>query len=242
MRKYYIVAMKKVLEVILEYLNDFLDMIYPRVCLNCDTILVYQEEHICIGCKFSLPKTNYHIKSENRLEQKFVFEPKVKAVAAYLYYNKKGVAQKLITEMKYRGVTEIGPLLGRWYSNDLKKVKWPVEMIVPVPLHHSKLSKRGFNQSELFAQGLSDGLDIPVISDAVLRVKKTNTQTQKNKVERWQNMDGVYELSDPAIFKDKHVMVVDDVLTTGATMGELVTLIAKAGAEGIYIACLAAGK
>ncbi|MFY0605503.1 MAG: ComF family protein [Cyclobacteriaceae bacterium] len=232
----------KLWSIIKEYLQDFVDMVYPRVCLGCDTILLYQEEHICMRCKFSLPKTNYHTRKPNRLDQKFVFEPKVMAVAAYLHYNKKGIARKLIGELKYKGVQEVGSMLGYWFANDLKAAEWPVDLIIPVPLHVSKLKRRGFNQSEIIANGLAENLKVPVVTDVVSRVKNTNTQTRKNKVERWQNMDMVYSVQNTTLIKGKNVLVVDDVLTTGATMGQLVESLAKEGVAGIYIATLAAGQ
>ncbi len=225
-----------------EYLLDFVDMVYPRVCIGCNTILLYQEEHICMHCKFSLPKTNYHLSKDNRLEQKFVFEQKVTAVAAYLHYNKKGIAQKLIGELKYRGVQEVGHRLGYWYANDLKMANWPIDIIIPVPLHKSKLKRRGFNQSEIIAHGLAENLELPVNAQLVTRERNTMTQTKKNKVERWQNMDLVYQVHDSKFLEGKNVLVVDDVLTTGATIGGLVEALAKAGVSGIYIATIAAGK
>ena len=182
------------------------------------------------------------MRKENRLEQKFVFEPKVRAVACYLYYNKKGIAQRLIGELKYRGVQEVGYMLGYWYANDLKEAEWSVDMVIPVPLHTSKLKRRGFNQSELFANGLGENLNLPVVTDVVSRVKNTNTQTKKNRVERWQNMDLVYSLQNTDSIVGKNVLVVDDVLTTGATLGELVEALAKENVKGIYIATIAAGK
>jgi len=225
-----------------EFLLDFVDMVYPRVCLNCDTILLYQEEHICMPCKFSLPKTNYHLRKDNPLEQKFVYEPRVKAVAAFLYYNKGGVAQKIISELKYRGVQEVGKKIGNWYGNDLKEMNWVIDFIIPVPLHPSKQKKRGFNQSESFAEGLSEIIEIPIETEVVKRTRNTSTQTRKSKVDRWRNMDEVYALTDPAKIQGKKVMIVDDVLTTGATIGEMVALLSNEGVSHIYIVTMAAGK
>lgn len=225
-----------------EYLEDFVNLIFPRICINCHTILVYQEEHICIKCRLSLPKTEYHLRNDNLLEQKFVYEPKVKSVAAYLYFNKGGVAQKMIHELKYRGQTEIGVTLGRWYGNDLKKVDWSVDYILPVPLHKSKQNRRGFNQSEKFAEGLGEAMELEVKSDVAQRIALTATQTKKSKVERWQNVASIYQITDKELVADKNILVVDDVLTTGATIGELISVLAASGAKGIYIATIAAGR
>lgn len=225
-----------------EYFDDFVNLIFPRVCVNCDTILVYQEEHLCMGCRLSLPKTNYHERKENFLEQKFIYEPKVKAAACYLYFNKGGVAQKLVHEMKYNAQPEIGVALGRWYANDLIKAEWSIDMIIPVPLHRSKLQKRGFNQSEMFARGLGEMLDLEVKTDIVRRIRKTSTQTRKSKVQRWQNMESVYEVAQPEELTDKNILIVDDVLTTGATIGECIAKICEYPVGKIYVATIAAGK
>ncbi|VXD18485.1 ComF family protein [Marinoscillum sp. 108] len=231
-----------VVGIIKEYLQDFVSLIFPRICINCSTILVYQEEHICIKCRLSLPKTDYHLQNANPLKSKFVYEPKVLGVVAYLHFNKGGVAQKLVHELKYRGQQEVGIMLGEWYGYDLIKSNWPVDMIIPVPIHKSKLRKRGYNQADCFAEGLSSSMEIPVRTDLVERKKSTMSQTRKSKVERWQNVNEIYRVTNSAELQGKNLLVVDDVLTTGATLGELVVALSEGGAAGIYIATIAAGK
>lgn len=205
-------------------------------------VLIYQENHLCTKCRLSLPKTNYHLLPDNPLKLKFVYEPKVREVTTYLNFNKGGIAQKLIYELKYQEQPELGVLIGNWYGHDLKKCNWPIDMIVPIPIHKSKLKKRGFNQSERFAVGLAEILGWPVMDDLVIRKRKTSTQTKKSKVERWRNVDSIYSLTASGSVSDKNVLIVDDVLTTGATIGELVELLVRYGVRSVYIATIAAGK
>ena len=228
--------------IIKEYFQDLVNLVFPNVCVNCSTILVYQEEHLCTACRLSLPKTEYHHQKENPLFQKFVYEPKVKTVSAYLHFNRYGIAQHLIHELKYNSKPQLGNMLGQWYARDLKKLDQKLDFIIPVPLHKSKLEKRGYNQSEHIALGMADILEVPVEADIAKRVKRTSTQTKKSKVQRWQNLESVYQIEDSSKLEGANILVVDDVLTTGATIGQLVGEICKFSVNEIHIATIAAGK
>lgn len=221
---------------------DFYYLLFPNVCLHCNTILLYQEKHLCTKCRFSLPKTHYHLLKDNPLEQKFVYEPRVKGVAAFLHYHTGGIAQHLIHSMKYKEQPEIGTLMGRLYGAELLEAPWQIDCIVPVPLHQSKLEKRGFNQSEKFGEGLSEVMEVPMNTELVRRVKRTATQTRKSKVERWQNTQDIYKVMAPYEVARKSILIVDDVLTTGATAGQLVSALVLCQAKRVYIATIAAGK
>ncbi|WP_170148104.1 ComF family protein [Marinoscillum furvescens] len=144
--------------------------------------------------------------------------------------------------MKYKDEPEIGTLMGKLYAPELLEANWPVELIVPVPLHRSKLKKRGFNQSEKFGEGLSEIMEVPMDAELVRRVKRTSTQTRKSKVERWQNTQDIYQVTQPQKIAGKSILVVDDVLTTGATAGQLVSELILRQAASVYIATIAAGK
>ncbi|MEQ8470243.1 MAG: ComF family protein [Marinoscillum sp.] len=232
----------KVSNLIYSYWNDFVNLIFPRVCVHCNSVLIYQENHLCTKCRLSLPKTNYHLKSDNPIQLKFIYEPKVHQACTYLHFNKKGIAQSLIHELKYRDQPELGVLIGNWYAHDLTTCGWPIDMIIPIPLHKSKLKRRGFNQSERFAAGLSEVLGWPVLDDLIIRKRRTSTQTKKTKVERWQNVNSIYALKTSGGVFEKNVLIVDDVLTTGATIGEMIQLLVNNGVGSIYIATIAAGK
>ncbi|MEQ9303161.1 MAG: ComF family protein, partial [Marinoscillum sp.] len=117
----------KVASLIFSFWDDFVNLIFPNVCIHCNMVLIYQENHLCTKCRLSLPKTNYHLLPDNPLKLKFVYEPKVREVTTYLNFNKGGIAQKLIYELKYQEQPELGVLIGNWYGHDLKKCNWPID-------------------------------------------------------------------------------------------------------------------
>ncbi len=225
-----------------EIFNDFISLFFPRICFNCKKPLVHQEEILCIGCKSSLPETNYHLDKENPLYQKFVYENKVKFVSAYLFYNRKGVAQKLIHTMKYQNMPQIGNHLGEWYGHKLLSIGFNADVMIPVPIHKKKLGLRGFNQSEEICIGLSKVLGIPIDTKSVIRKTNTSTQTKKSRINRWMNVDSIFKVVDPESIRDREVVIIDDVLTTGATIGIIVDALVKAEVKTISIVTIAAGK
>ena len=209
--------------------------------MNCKETLVRDESFICTKCKLSLPRTNLHLVNENRLFQKFAFEPKVKFVTAFLEYNPGGIARKLIHQLKYKGEQELGVILGNWFGVDLLESPIHPDIILPVPLHRKKFKIRGYNQSDCIAQGISESMRISWDHKALSRTIFTKTQTKKSRIDRWKNVDSIFRINDPAIVANKKVLLVDDVLTTGATLGSLASILSNAGTSEIYIATLAAG-
>ena len=203
--------------------------------------MISEEDYLCTSCKIDLPRTNDHKLVSNDLYRKFVFEPKIKSATAFLYFHKGGIAQVLLHQLKYRGKKDLGILLGSWFATDLTKMGMDVDFIVPVPLHKSKKRKRGFNQSECIAEGLSETLEIPIELDLVTRIVATKSQTKKSKVQRWRNLENVYSKVGQDL-SSKSILVVDDVITTGATIGMLCDRLVEANAESIHIACIARGK
>lgn len=226
-----------------ELFKDFVSLLFPKICIHCGTPLVYQEEHLCTACRIDLPKTNYHLQKDNPMEQKFVFEPKIGGAAAYLHYHRKGVAQSMIHHLKYKGYQELGVQLGKWYGAELLESNWKIDLIIPVPLHVTKQSRRGYNQSELIARGIAEALNTPYQNHLVIRQQKTKTQTRKSKVKRLENVNAIYRIQDAGAFEAKNVLLIDDVITTGATIGELAGLIAReTDVRSIYVAAIAGGK
>ncbi|WP_462253862.1 ComF family protein [Ekhidna sp.] len=192
-----------------------------------------------MSCKLDLPLTNDHQNPNNKLYQKFSFEPRVKSATSYLYFQRKGITQKLLHEVKYNGKKELAEQLGIWFSKSFKHFCF--DMIIPVPLHKSKIRKRTYNQSELMAKGISEELKIPIRTDLVKRIVATQTQTAKSKTERWLNVSNVYSKPDEDL-SNLSVLVVDDVITTGATVGMLCQRLIQCNVREIHIASIARGK
>ena len=220
-------------------INDFFSLVFPRTCLCCNRTLSSEEIHLCLSCKLDLPLTNDHQNPNNKLYQKFSFEPRVKSATSYLYFQRKGITQKLLHEVKYNGKKDLAELLGTWFSKTIEHTCF--DMIIPVPLHKSKIRKRTYNQSELIGKGISAALNVPMRTDVVKRIVATQTQTAKSKSERWLNVSNVY--SKPVEDLSKlSVLVVDDVITTGATVGMLCQRLVESDVGEIHVASIARGK
>ena len=193
---------------------------YPKCCVICQNKLLYKEMGICLNCIYKLPKTN-NFKETNNISEvllagRFPFE----RVAAFSFFTKEGLLQKLIHELKYKNKPYIGNILGSIYGTDLLGSEFvkSIDIIVPVPLHPKKMIARGYNQAEAFAHGLSKSLLIPVSINHLLRVINNPTQTKRTKTQRWDNVKGIFEVIGIEYFENKHVLLVDDVITTGSTL------------------------
>ncbi len=200
--------------------EHFFSLFFPRLCLACQQQAPPSEHFICIRCQFFLPKTNFHLEPENSFTEKFWGRVKLQAGAALYHFTKGGRTQALIHQLKYKGKTKLGYKLGELYGRHLLQspVFSTVDLIVPVPLHPKKKRLRGFNQSELIVHGLSDTMQKPWTSDILIRKEMTATQTQKNRMDRFENVRQAFHLVDQAAIRGKHILLVDDVLTTGATL------------------------
>lgn len=199
---------------------DFLDLIYPRTCVACGNTLYQHEELICSYCLVHLPKTFFHKDPKNPLLSLFWGKIPIEMVASFYFYNKGNRVQNLIHQLKYKNQPEIGMYIGKRYGKALKKSSnfSDIDVIIPVPLHSSKKKKRGYNQAEMIAEGLSSSMDIPYDVQSFIRREATETQTRKTKQERWENVKNKFKVEDPDQIINKHILLVDDVITTGSTM------------------------
>lgn len=222
-------------------IRDFISLIFPEVCASCKTPTVKGEQLLCTKCLLDLPKTNDHSFSSGILVDKFATIQKLQFAYAYLKFSKKGVTQHLLHQLKYEGQQEIGLNLGRWFGTEIRSTPTYLEadIILPVPLHISRLRTRGYNQSDLFAKGLSESLQIDWRNDIIKRLKKTETQTKKGKVDRWKNVNEIFEVIDPDAIRDKKVIVVDDVITTGATLNACLEAVVQANVSSVGILTIA---
>ena len=214
-----------------DYLNSFLELFYPRICFVCGQKLISEENYICMKCLLHMPRTNYHNELENPMEKLFYGRVHIERATALMEFKKGSPYQKILHQLKYRGMKELGEFMGNQLAFALSGSAFikPIDFICPVPLHPKKERKRGYNQSDHFAKGLSRKLGIPVENQSLRRQIHTSTQTKKSRFERWENVEGIFELVNPEIFDGKHILLVDDVVTTGATL--------EACAQSILSAC-----
>lgn len=199
---------------------DFFNLLYPDLCIVCNENLIKNEHHICISCLHGIPKTNYHLIGDNPIEKRFWGKVPVYRSTAFFFFQKGSPFQKLLHCLKYKGNKEIGQILGKYAAIDLLDSTdfTSIDLIIPVPLHPTKYKKRGYNQSEWIGKGLSEILQKPQDISTLIRMRENTTQTKKSVFERYENTEGIFELSDKDILKDKHILLVDDVLTTGSTL------------------------
>ncbi len=200
--------------------NDFISLIFPQICAACGKLLFKNEEIICTKCLYKLPKTNFHKSADNPVMQIFWGRIQLHSAAAFLNFTKSGKVQHLVHQLKYKHKTEVGILLGELYGKDLKSADLfsSVDIVIPVPLHWKKQKKRGFNQSEMFGRGLAKSMNAKLDTKSLIRKVDTPTQTKKSREQRWENVRNVFELENKEQIEGKHILLVDDVITTGATM------------------------
>jgi ComF family protein len=221
-----------------EYVTSLLDFIYPESCYACEEPLLENESHICVFCKHNL-YIGQQLNNETVL-LRFAEQP-VHQVFGLMRYLKKGLSQELINKVKYFGEISLGFHLGQELGKQIKANKIErIDFIIPVPLHKKKLKVRGYNQAEVIARGVADILDCPIVQ-ALNKVINNSTQTKKGRISRWRNADMVYELRNEFTesLKGKNILIIDDVLTSGATLTTCIKQIEQAGVAKKYIGVLA---
>ena len=223
-------------------LEDFISLFYPRYCRGCFNSLVKGEELICTQCLLEMPKSYYHLQTDNPFFQKFRGRLPVKNVMTLFKFVKESRVQHILHALKYKQQPELGQILGRVYGLDLLEAdfKSSFDLIVPVPLHISRRKLRGYNQSEEFGKGLSHILEVPCDDTYMMRAAKTDTQTHKSKLSRWENVNRVFQVVNPLEIVERRVLLVDDVVTTGATLEACGRALLDAGCRELSIACIAA--
>jgi ComF family protein len=200
--------------------DDFISLLFPRLCYACGSQLLRNEYLICTGCYVSIPRTNFHLKAENPVAQLFWGRCMIQKAAAFSFYTRGSRIRNLIHKLKYSGIKEIGCELGRIYAVSLKSSGFTadIDIIIPVPLHPARKRIRGFNQSECISAGISDVTGLPLITDALIRTVLSATQTNRSRYERWTNVEGIFRVTDKAAIRGRHILLVDDVITTGSTI------------------------
>ncbi len=201
-------------------LKDLFHIFYPKICVICDEKLIQNEKVVCTICRHDLPLTNFQSYTNNKVTQTFYGRIALEKGFSLLFFRKKGSTQKLIHDLKYKNNEEIGVFFGEWLGEILKENKEfnNVDFIIPVPLHPKKIRERGYNQVTKFGEKISFYLGIPFIENELIRISSTKTQTFKTRFERFNNIDTKFLLKNPSKFKGKHILLIDDVITTGATL------------------------
>lgn len=211
-------------------IDDFISLLFPRTCYACGNSLFQNEKIVCTSCLLHLPKTNFHNSIDNPVSKVFWGRVNLVTATSMYYYRKGSKVQHLIHQLKYKGHQEIGIFLGENYGSQLNESSLfkDIELIIPIPLHQSKLKKRGFNQAELFARGLAKSMKKELDTKSLVRQIATSTQTKKTRYKRWENVSEIFKLESPENIQGKKILVVDDVITTGATMEAFIQSIQKA--------------
>ncbi len=206
-------------------LNDYIitpitHLFFPNLCQACGSELLSNEQNVCTFCIHELHKTNFHLMINNPVEQKLFGRVNFENATSIFYFNKKSKVQHLIHLFKYKRNFEVGKLLVKLMLQQLEYYRWigDIELIVPLPLSKQKLKLRGFNQSEFIANEIGQSLNIPINNTDLIRVKHSSSQTNKSNLERIKNVQNAFSIKDVQCFQDKHVLLIDDIITTGATI------------------------
>jgi ComF family protein len=220
LNKYYLNCSAMIHLQLRSFCNSLLHFLYPSLCEGCRKALLPGEEVLCISCCMALPQTKYHHIELNETALRFAGRFPFIQATSFAYFIRDGVLQHLLHQLKYEGRKKNGLFLGHQLGASLRQTAWAtgISCILPVPLHASKNRLRGFNQSDVIAKGLSQSLALEVETDILVRIRNTDSQTRKNRAERADNVADAFSVHRPEKIRDRHVLLLDDVLTTGATL------------------------
>ncbi|WP_245812799.1 ComF family protein [Flagellimonas flava] len=201
-------------------LNEIHNILLPMVCFGCNAQLSRGERVLCTVCRHELPLTDHNFVEENLVDRIFYGRIPIKKGASFLFFAKQGIVKQLLHHLKYKNQEHIGAFLGEWYGALLENEDYlkTVDIVIPVPLHHKKTKKRGYNQVTLFAQHIALAIQAEYREDILVKKRNVKTQTKKDRQLRWENTRNIFTLSDVLIPNPKHILLVDDVITTGATI------------------------
>ena len=226
--------------VISEILQGFAGLFWPNVCACCSSGLMRGEQYICSHCLYELPVTHFHKEQDNPVAQIFFGRVMVEYATAAYFFRKGNSVQHLVHQIKYKGEKEMGMMLGKETGKILCDTCFSeIDLIVPVPLHPKKLRKRGYNQSEWIARGVADVLDKPMDVQTLMRRFLTTSQTRKKRFDRWENVNSGFGLTNSDTFAGRHILLIDDVITTGATLEACIHAVLTAPESRVSVATLA---
>jgi ComF family protein len=216
-------------------------LFFPLICPGCGNDLQSSDDQICISCFHRLPVTEFHRHNSNPVEKIFWGRVPIRSACSYLYFTSQSIVQHLMHELKYNGNREVGVFLGKQIGLSFEETDRfsAIEGIIPLPLHPKRQKQRGYNQAGAIAEGISAILGVELLENVIIRNTETRTQTKKSRVERWQNIDGKFRIVDPERLKGKNILLIDDVITTGATLESCAQEILTGTAASVSIATLA---
>lgn len=222
-------------------LKPLVNLFFPKVCYACYNLLSDNEHTICVECRHNLPVTNFHFNNDDTVKKMLYGRAKIEYGTALFRFEKKGLVQQLIHGLKYKGYESIGIVLGDWLGSELKTIKHynTIDIVIPVPLHNKKLKKRGYNQVSKFAQHIALALHADYRDDILLKTTNTKSQTTKKRFARWNNDETLFMLDKKTAIKNKHILLVDDIITTGATLESCIQILNQAENIKISIATMA---
>jgi len=222
-------------------IRNVIDLFFPKVCYTCYNQLLDFEQHVCTHCRHQLPITNFHHNEDDTIKKALYGRAKIEHATALFHFEKKGIVQQLIHNLKYRGYQDIGVFLGQWLGNELKHSAAynDIDMVIPVPLHKKKLKSRGYNQVAQFAIEIAKALDAQYNDKSLIKISNTQSQVHKKRLARWQIHNEHFSLSNAELITQKHILLVDDLITTGATLESCISVLNKAENVKISIATMA---
>lgn len=224
---------------LIEIKESVLQLLFPHLCTGCGSDLLSKRSELCMRCIEALPETNFELYPANPVEKTFWGRIPLLAATAQFYFTKTSLIQHLMHQLKYRGDQELGIQLGKIMGVHLmKSTRFETEALVPLPLFPAKERKRGFNQATILCQGMAEMMQVPILQNVISRPQHTETQTRKGRVERWKNIEGKFILNNASAISNKRILLVDDVITTGATLESCGMELLKAHAVQLSVATL----
>ncbi|NNC50816.1 MAG: ComF family protein [Flaviramulus sp.] len=222
-------------------LNPLVNLFFPKVCYACHNLLNDNEETICLDCRHDLPVTNFHFDNDDAVARALYGRAKIENGTALFRFEKESIVQQLIHNLKYKDHEIIGYVLGNWLGNELKTIEayQDIDIVIPVPLHEKKLKKRGYNQVAKFGQQIAEALNADYKDDVLIKITNTKSQTNKSRFSRWMNTDELFALKNMDAVDNKHILIVDDIITTGATLEACISVLNQVNSIKISIATMA---
>jgi len=222
-------------------INDISNVLVPKVCFGCNAHLLGGEHLLCTSCRNDLPLTDYNFNVENPVDRIFYGIINIKKANSFLFFTENGTVQQLLHHLKYKNQEIIGEFLGDWFGQSIKEKGFidKIDIVIPVPLHSKKLKKRGYNQVSLFASRIAEHLSAELREDILLKTSNSKTQTKKGRIGRWFDNKSLFTISGAAKLQGKNVLLVDDIITTGATIEKCALALQKSQLTNLYVASMA---